>query len=60
MAKKRRNSNKWIFVASADMTQFFIAPKVRSQQHVLVFHVTDCYSQPRPLAQALDRRHAAT
>ncbi len=27
-AKKARNSNKWIFVASADLKRFYIAPKV--------------------------------
>ena len=31
--KKRRNENKWIFVTSADMKQFYIAAKARQPHH---------------------------
>ena len=34
-AKQRRNSNKWIFVASANMTQFFIAAKVCPRRSIV-------------------------
>lgn len=40
--KKRRNANKWIFVTSADMAQFYIAAKVRKksfQTSVLYFAI---------------------